>query len=81
MSAGNPHLVQKTSPEQCPFCGEKHVVEVDEADEVVDVLRVDDQRWAQEYPLWEGYRFYYKKCTNGTQQELRVVAREAATTA
>ncbi len=78
MTAENPDLVTRTSPEQCPYCGENHEVQVDQSDEVVDLLRVDDTGWAQEYPVWEGYRFYYKKCASGPQREIRVVARESA---
>lgn len=80
MSTENPRLVSKSSPERCPFCGEKHDVKVARSDEVVDLLRVDDSTWADEYPVWEGFRFYYKKCSNAGQGELRVVARESGGT-
>lgn len=81
MTAENPDRVAKTSPERCPYCGEKHEVKVNRSDEVVDLLRVDDVDWARKYPLWEGYRFYYKKCASGDQREIRVIARESAANA
>lgn len=77
MTAKNPDIVSKVSPERCPNCGEKHEVKVDRSDELVDLLRLDDSVWAEKYPIWEGYRFYYKKCSTGTPQELRVVAKDS----
>lgn len=76
MATGHPTLVAKETT-RCPYCGETHRVYVNESDEVVDTLPSEgDIDWAKRYPYAEGYRYYHKKCARGSQQELRVVAKE-----
>lgn len=76
MATGHPTLVAKETT-RCPYCGETHHVYVTESDEVVDTLPAEgDIDWAKRYPFTEGYRYYHKKCSRGSQQELRVVVRE-----
>jgi hypothetical protein len=67
----------KRSPDSCPHCGERHEVYVAESDDIVAVLPIEgDLDWADEYPLWEGYQYYYKKCPDSDAGEVRVIARE-----
>lgn len=76
MATGHPTLVAKETT-RCPYCGETHHVFVNESDEVVDTLPSDgDIDWAMRYPYAEGYRYYHKKCDQGSQRELRVVVEE-----
>lgn len=73
MATGHPTLVAKETT-RCPYCGETHRVYVNASDEVVDTLpSKGDIDWAKRYPYAEGYRYYHKKCDQGSQQELRVV--------
>jgi hypothetical protein len=63
-------------PEECPYCGDRHEVYVANGDELVDVMPVDGNFTGDEYPVADGYQYYYKQCPQSKAREVRVVAEE-----